>query len=80
MDFVLGVGPFLFTPEVRAASIWSARSARDHPKLSADLFPTFEESLAVFPPFAFPTTPDEEALVGQLDSELNRRASNEAAR
>ena len=34
-------------------------------------FRSFEEALAPFPPFAFPITPDEEALVARLDMELN---------
>ena len=72
VDFVLGIGPLLFTPDVRRSFDLVGFDPRGIVRSSPLIcFRSFEEALAVFPPFAFPTTPDEEALVARLDIELN---------
>jgi pimeloyl-ACP methyl ester carboxylesterase len=72
VDFVLAIGPLLFTPQVRARFDLVGFDPRGIVRSSPLIcFRSFEESLAVLPPFAFPTTPDEEALVERLDTELN---------
>jgi pimeloyl-ACP methyl ester carboxylesterase len=72
VDFVLGIGPLLFTPEVRASFDLVGFDPRGIVRSSPLIcFRSFEESLGVLPPFAFPTTPEEEALVEELDTELN---------
>ena len=68
VDFVLGIGPLLFTPQVRASFDLVGFDPRGIVRSSPLIcFRSFEESLAVLPPFAFPTTPEEEALVEGLD-------------
>jgi pimeloyl-ACP methyl ester carboxylesterase len=72
VDFVLGIGPLLFSPQVRASFNLVGFDPRGIVRSSPLIcFRSFEESLGVLPPFAFPTTPDEEALVERLDLELN---------
>ena len=73
VEFVLGVGADLFTDEVRARFDlvgFDPRGIIDSAPLRC--FRTFDESLSVVPPFPFPTSPDEEALVAELDTRLNR--------
>lgn len=72
VDFLLGAGPFLFGEEVRARFDLVGFDPRGIIRSSPLIcFRSFEESLGVFPPFAFPVTPDEEALVERLDGQLN---------
>ncbi len=72
VDFVLGAGPFLFTDEVRARFDLVGFDPRGIINSSPLLcFRSFEDSLDVLPPFAFPVTPGEEALVQTLDTRLN---------
>ena len=63
VDFIVGAGPFLFTPEVREVydliGFDPRGIARSKP---IRCFNTFEEALAAFPPFAFPLGPEQEAL------------------
>lgn len=72
VDFVVGAGPFLFSEEVRRrfdlVGFDPRGIARSSPLIC---FRSLEEALAVFPPFAFPVTPEEEALVEELDIQLN---------
>jgi pimeloyl-ACP methyl ester carboxylesterase len=70
--FLLDVGPLLFTDEVRSRFDLVAFDPRGVAGSSPLIcFESFEDSLAVLPPFAFPMTSDEEALVAQLDTQLN---------
>ena len=72
VEFVLGAGPFLFSDEVRARYDlvgFDPRGIIESDPLRC--FRTFEEALSVFAPFAFPITPDEEALVAELDERLD---------
>ena len=73
VEFLLGVGPVLFSDEVRAHFDLIGFDPRgiigSDPLLC---FRSLEESFSVFAPFAFPMTADEEALVEQLDMTLNR--------
>jgi len=61
VDFVLGLGPFLYSEEVRASfdlvGFDPRGIARSTPLLCFD---GLEESLAALPPFPFPVTPREE--------------------
>jgi pimeloyl-ACP methyl ester carboxylesterase len=72
VDFVLGAGPFLFSDEVRArydlVGFDPRGIARSSPLIC---FGSLQQALSVLPPFFFPVTPEEEALVEQLDTELN---------
>ena len=81
MDFLLGAGPFLFTEEVRARFDLVGFDPRGIVRSSPLIcFGSFEESLSVLPPFAFPLTPDEEALVEELDTEFNSACQERAGR
>ena len=72
VDFVVGAGPLLFNDDVRRRFDLVGFDPRGIVRSSPLIcFKSFEESLAAFPPFAFPVTPEEEALVEQLDTELN---------
>jgi pimeloyl-ACP methyl ester carboxylesterase len=72
VDFLIGAGPFLFNDEVRARFDLVGFDPRGIRRSSPLLcFRSFEESLSVVPPFFFPVTPEEEALVEQLDKALN---------
>jgi pimeloyl-ACP methyl ester carboxylesterase len=72
VDFVVGAGPFLFSPEVRArfdlVGFDPRGILRSSPLLCAD---RFRHALAFFAPFAFPMSPEEESLQASLDSALN---------
>jgi pimeloyl-ACP methyl ester carboxylesterase len=72
VDFVLGIGPLLFSDEVRARFDLVGFDPRGIVRSSPLIcFRTLEEALSVLPPFVFPTTPEEEALVEGLDGTLN---------
>jgi pimeloyl-ACP methyl ester carboxylesterase len=72
VDMVLQAGPQLFGEKVRTHFDLVGFDPRGIVRSSPLIcFGSFEESLAVFPPFAFPTTPEEEALVAELDTTLN---------
>jgi pimeloyl-ACP methyl ester carboxylesterase len=72
VDFVRDLGPLLFTEEVRARFDLVGFDPRGIIRSSALIcFGSLEEALSVFAPFAFPLTPEEEALVEQLDGQLN---------
>jgi pimeloyl-ACP methyl ester carboxylesterase len=72
VDMVLQAGPQLFGEEVRTHFDLVGFDPRGIIRSSPLIcFGSFEESLGVFPPFAFPTTPEEEALVAELDTTLN---------
>lgn len=63
VDFVVGAGNFLFTPEVRAVYDLVGFDPRGVGRSRAlRCFDTFEEALAVFPPFAFPLGEEQEAI------------------
>jgi pimeloyl-ACP methyl ester carboxylesterase len=72
VDMVLAAAPFLFGDDVRArfdiVGFDPRGIIRSNPLLC---FGSFEEALGVFPPFAFPMTADEEALVASLDTTLD---------
>ena len=73
VEFVLALGAVLFTDDVRARFDlvgFDPRGIINSEPLRC--FRTFDQSLSVLPPFPFPTSPDEEALVAQLDMQLNR--------
>ena len=81
VEFVLGIGPFLFSDEVRARFDLVGFDPRgiigSDPLLC---FRTLDEAFAAVPPFAFPMTSDEEALVQQLDRTLNRACQRRGGR
>lgn len=78
IDFVLGAGPILFTPEVRAAydlvGFDPRGILRSNPLLC---FGTLNAALQAFPPFAFPTNDAEEeqqrASFGFLQTQCGNR-------
>ncbi len=73
VEFVIGAGPFLFNEEVRARYDLVGFDPRGIINSSPlRCYHTFEESLGALAPFFFPTTPEEEALVAQLDRGLDR--------
>jgi pimeloyl-ACP methyl ester carboxylesterase len=72
VGFLLAIGPLLFNDEVRARFDLVGFDPRGIAGSSPLLcFRTFEDSLTVLPPFAFPVTPEQESLVAQLDNHLN---------
>lgn len=79
VEFVIGAGPILFSDEVRArfdlVGFDPRGIARSTPLLC---FRSFEEMLSFFPPFNFPSTPDEEALVAALDTAINEACERRA--
>ena len=81
VDFVVGAGPFLYSEEVRRrfdlVGFDPRGIARSSPLIC---FRSLEESFAVFPPFAFPVTPEEEALVELLDTQLNSACQRRGGR
>ena len=81
VDFVLGLGPFLFSNDVRAQFDLVGFDPRGI--IASDpllCFRTLDEAFTVVPPFAFPTTGAEEALVKQLDVKLNRACQRRGGR
>jgi pimeloyl-ACP methyl ester carboxylesterase len=72
VDFVVGAGPFLFSPEVRArfdlVGFDPRGILRSSPLLCAD---RFKQALAFFAPFFFPVTAEEESFQASLDVALN---------
>jgi pimeloyl-ACP methyl ester carboxylesterase len=72
VDFVRDLGPLLFTEEVRARFDLVGFDPRGIIRSSPLIcFGSLEEAVSVLPPFFFPLTPEEEALVEQLDGQLN---------
>jgi pimeloyl-ACP methyl ester carboxylesterase len=72
VDFLLGLGPLLFSDDVRAHFDLVGFDPRGIRRSSPLIcFRTFEESLSVLAPFAFPVTPEEESLVEELDQNRN---------
>ena len=72
VQFVLELGPLLYGDDVRSRFDLVGFDPRGIIGSSPLIcFESFEESLSVLPPFAFPVTAEEEALVEQLDTELN---------
>lgn len=73
VDFVVGVGPFLYSDEVRAhfdlIGFDPRGIGRSEPLLC---FESLAEAARVVPPFAFPVTRAEEELVERLDTQLAR--------
>ena len=73
VEFVLGLGPFLFSDEVRAHFDLIGFDPRGIIQSDPLLcFRSLEESFSVVAPFAFPLTGEEEALVESLDGMLNQ--------
>ena len=73
VDFVLGVGPFWFSDEVRERYDLVGFDPRGITRSEPlRCFRTLDESFSVLAPFAFPVTPDEEALVAELDTQLDQ--------
>ena len=80
VQFLLEVGPLLFTEEVRSRFDLVGFDPRGIVRSSPLIcFESFEESLSVLPPFAFPVTSEEEALVESSTPSSTPRASDEAA-
>jgi pimeloyl-ACP methyl ester carboxylesterase len=81
VDFVLGAGPFLFSDDVRARFDLIGFDPRgiigSDPLLC---FRTLDEAFSVVPPFAFPMTDHDEALVEKLDGKLNRACQHHGGR
>jgi pimeloyl-ACP methyl ester carboxylesterase len=72
VDFVRDLGPLLFSEEVRARFDLVGFDPRGIIRSSPLIcFASLEEALSVLPPFFFPLTPEEEAVVEQLDGQLN---------
>ena len=81
VDFVLGAGPFLFSDSVRARFDLIGFDPRGI--IASDpllCFRTLDEAFSVVPPFAFPMTDQDEALVEQLDGKLNRACQGHGGR
>lgn len=67
LGFLFGAGPFLYSDEVRERFDLIGFDPRGINRSAPLLcFDSFRESVSIFPPFAFPMTPDEEALEESL--------------
>lgn len=77
IDFVLGAGPFLYGPEVQESYDLIGFDPRgiinSNPLIC---FGTFNASVRNLPPFAFPTTPDEEKVLRKANSFLQTQCEN----
>lgn len=79
VDYVVGAGPFLYTPEVRARFDLVGFDPRGIARSSGlRCFGTPKQASNLFPPFAFPTTPDEEQVQASIDRTIIGACSKHA--
>ncbi|HEX8156738.1 MAG TPA: alpha/beta fold hydrolase, partial [Solirubrobacteraceae bacterium] len=79
VDYVVGAGPFLYTPEVRARFDLVGFDPRGIARSDGlRCFGTPKQWGVLLPPFAFPTTPDEERLKATIDRSLIGACSKHA--
>ena len=73
VEFLLAVGPFLYSDEVRATFDLVGFDPRGIASSDPLLcFDSFDDALGVLWPFAFPMTKDEERVAKQLDKQLGQ--------
>ncbi len=77
IDFVLGAGPVLYGPEVQESYDLIGFDPRgiinSNPLIC---FGTLNAAFAAFPPFAFPTTPEEENVLRRTNNFLQAQCEN----
>lgn len=79
IDFVLGAGPILFSPQVRRDFDLVGFDPRGIMRSSPlTCFSSLDEAFSILPPFGFPVTPEEEAAQAASDEALNEACQTQA--